>query len=110
MGKNTKPCRQSTDLAYSYIRFSNKEQARGDSLRRQTDPGGAATWCERNGVRLETSLTLQDKGVSGFRGKHRENPDKHALALFLELVKRGRIPRGSYLIVENLDRLTREHV
>ena len=32
------------------------------------------------------------------------------LATFLELVHAGRIARGSYLIVESLDRLTREHI
>jgi DNA invertase Pin-like site-specific DNA recombinase len=56
---------------------------------------------------LDTSLKLEDRGVSGFRGEHRTNP-KHALARFLDEVNRGRVPRGSYLIVENLDRLTRE--
>src|SRR5262249_10577250 len=34
----------------------------------------------------------------------------HALAAFLELVKQGRISKGSYLIVESLDRLSREHI
>jgi DNA invertase Pin-like site-specific DNA recombinase len=45
--------------------------------------------------------------VSGFTGSHRKN-SKHALAHFIDLVERGRVPSGSYLIVENLDRLTRE--
>jgi DNA invertase Pin-like site-specific DNA recombinase len=51
-------------------------------------------------------------GVSGFRGDHRhnDNADRYALAGFLGLVQRGTVPRGSYLIVENLDRLTREHI
>jgi DNA invertase Pin-like site-specific DNA recombinase len=48
--------------------------------------------------------------VSAFSGAHRSNFDRHALAAFLELVKAGRVPRGSYLIVESLDRLTREHI
>ena len=26
------------------------------------------------------------------------------------MVEQGKIPRGSYLIIENLDRLTREHI
>src|SRR4029077_238245 len=58
--------------------------------------------------RLDTSLTLHDLGVSAFRGKHRSNPDKYALACFLKAVEKGRVPRGSYLIIENLDRLSRE--
>jgi DNA invertase Pin-like site-specific DNA recombinase len=95
-------------VAYSYIRFSDPSQAAGDSLRRQTEK--AADWCEDNGVRLDTALTLRDLGRSAFRGKHRENPDRHALAAFLQLVEQGKVPRGSYLVVEALDRLTREDI
>jgi DNA invertase Pin-like site-specific DNA recombinase len=97
-----------TAVAYSYIRFSSPEQARGDSLRRQTELRNA--WLEKTGVFLDTSLTLRDEGVSAFSGAHRENPDRNALAAFLALVKKKRIARGSYLIVESLDRLTREHI
>ncbi len=93
-------------IAYSYLRFSSPAQAEGDSVRRQTALRDA--WLKRNPtVKLDTSLTLVDAGVSGFTGKHRTNK-KHALAMFLDLVERGRVPAGSYLIVENLDRLTRE--
>jgi DNA invertase Pin-like site-specific DNA recombinase len=64
-------------------------------------------WCRRNGVDLDASLSLRDEGVSAFRGKHRRS-DRHALARFLDEVKAGRVPRGSYLVIENLDRLSRE--
>src|SRR5262249_6868156 len=94
-------------IGYSYIRFSSPEQAKGDSLRRQTEAADA--WCHKNGVALATATTLHDLGKSAFLGKHRENPDRYALAAFLKMVERGRVPRGSFLIVENLDRLTREH-
>jgi DNA invertase Pin-like site-specific DNA recombinase len=93
-------------VAYSFIRFSHPSQLEGDSLRRQTED--ARAWCERNKVRLDTNLTLHDLGTSAFRGKHRQNPDVHALAAFLQLIERGRVPKGSYLIIENLDRLSRE--
>lgn len=95
-------------LAYSYIRFSTPQQAQGDSLRRQTE--AAQDWCARNGINLDTSTTLQDLGRSAYTGKHRENADRHALAAFLKLVEGNKVPRGSYLIVENLDRLSREHI
>jgi DNA invertase Pin-like site-specific DNA recombinase len=95
-------------VAYSYIRFSHPDQAKGDSLRRQT--AAAAEWCARNAVRLDTSTTLHDLGRSAFTGAHRTNPDRHALAAFLKLVEAGRVPRGSYLVVENLDRLSREDI
>jgi DNA invertase Pin-like site-specific DNA recombinase len=91
---------------YSYVRFSTPEQAAGDSLRRQTE--AARAWCERNGLALDETTTLRDLGKSAFTGAHRKNPDRHALAAFLKLVEQGRVPRGSYLIIENLDRLTRE--
>jgi DNA invertase Pin-like site-specific DNA recombinase len=93
-------------LGYSYLRFSSTSQADGDSVRRQT--ALRESWLKRHpDVRLDTSLTLVDAGVSGYRGKHRTEK-RHALAQFLDLVERGRVPAGSFLIVENLDRLTRE--
>ncbi len=99
---------KSPALAFSYQRFSSTKQADGDSIRRQTALRDA--WVEKAGAVLDTSLTLRDEGVSAFTGTHRANPDRHALAAFLELVRQGRIPRGSYLIVESLDRLSREHI
>lgn len=98
----------STTTAYSYVRFSSAQQAAGDSLRRQTE--AAADWCKRHKVTLDKSTTLHDLGTSAFAGAHRTNPDRHALAGFLKLVERGKVARGSYLIIENLDRLSREHI
>jgi DNA invertase Pin-like site-specific DNA recombinase len=98
----------STPVAFSYVRFSTPEQRRGDSLRRQTE--AAADWCERHGVSLDTSRTYHDLGKSAYLGEHRKNPDRAALAAFLKLAEDGKVPRGSYLIIEALDRLTREHV
>lgn len=95
-------------LAFSYVRFSTVEQRKGDSLRRQTED--AASWCERNGMKLDESITLHDLGKSAFTGKHRLNPDRNALASFLKLVEAGKVPEGSFLILESLDRLTREHI
>ncbi|MEW9616927.1 recombinase family protein [Shinella sp. S4-D37] len=89
--------------AYSYIRFSSPEQARGDSLRRQTE--GAENWCAERGIELDD--TLRDLGVSAYRGMNRV---EGALRSFLDLVEKGDIEEGSYLIVESLDRLSREAV
>src|SRR5262245_4840427 len=97
-----------TPICYSYIRWSTPQQASGDSLRRQTK--AAADWAARNGFHLDTSLTLHELGKSAFTGEHRKNPDRNALAAFLRLVEQGKIPRDSYLVVEALDRITREHV
>jgi DNA invertase Pin-like site-specific DNA recombinase len=94
--------------AYSYIRFSSPQQATGDSVRRQTE--ATADWCRRHGTALDTSLRLRDEGVSAFKGKNRQNPDVHGLAAFLSAVQSGRVEPGSYLLLENLDRLTREAI
>jgi DNA invertase Pin-like site-specific DNA recombinase len=93
-------------VAYSYIRFSHPDQAKGDSVRRQTEQ--AREWCKRHGLRLDENTTLRDLGKSAYTGEHRRNPDRHALATFLKLVEAGKVPRGSFLIIENLDRLSRE--
>jgi DNA invertase Pin-like site-specific DNA recombinase len=93
-------------VAYSYVRFSSPEQEQGDSLRRQTK--AARLWCDRQEppVRLDTSLQV-DRGISAFRGK---NADIGALGEFLRMVEGGRVRPGDYLVVESLDRLTREEV
>jgi DNA invertase Pin-like site-specific DNA recombinase len=93
-----------TPTAHSYIRFSGKRQERGDSIRRQTE--GARDWAERNKVTLDTSLRI-DKGISAYRGL---NADIGALGAFLKMVERGRVHRGDYLVVESLDRLTRQDI
>jgi DNA invertase Pin-like site-specific DNA recombinase len=93
-----------SEIGFSYLRYSSLPQGEGDSIRRQT--AGARAWCERNGVQFDTATTMEDQGKSAFRGKHRETG---VLAAFLADVEAGRIPRGSYLIVENLDRLSREN-
>jgi DNA invertase Pin-like site-specific DNA recombinase len=95
-------------VGYSYIRFSHPSQAEGDSLRRQLERTRA--WCQKNGVTLDESVTLHDLGVTGFTGLHRSNPDRYALASFVQMVRDGKIRSDSHLIIENLDRLTREHL
>jgi DNA invertase Pin-like site-specific DNA recombinase len=91
-------------LAYSYLRFSSRQQAKGDSQRRQLDATRA--YCERNGLTL-ADITLADLGVSAYRGR---NASEGALARFLAMAEAGDIPVGSRLIVESLDRLSREEV
>ncbi|MEM9958291.1 MAG: recombinase family protein [Pseudomonadota bacterium] len=90
--------------AFSYVRFSAPEQAMGDSLRRQVD--AAKSYCDKNGLELveDENLTFQDLGVSGFCGK---NATEGALRRFRLAVENGQIKEGSFLIVENTDRLSR---
>lgn len=91
--------------AYSYMRFSTAEQSKGDSLNRQTTM--AREWCERHNVPLDTELDLTDKGISAYLGA---NAETGALGVFLAAVRDGTIPRGSWLLVESLDRISRQVV
>jgi DNA invertase Pin-like site-specific DNA recombinase len=89
--------------AYSYLRFSTPEQAKGDSLRRQTALADA--YAKRHGLTLDTELNLRDLGVSAFRG---DNVAVGALGGFLKAIRDGLIPQGSSLLVEALDRVSRQ--
>ena len=93
--------KQQQPLTISYLRFSTPEQLKGDSHRRQTDL--AAEYCQRHGLTLTDRLS--DLGVSAFRGMNL----KSGLADFLDHVRRGDIPKGSTLLVEELDRLSRQN-
>lgn len=46
--------------AYSYVRFSSPEQAKGDSVRRQVE--AAERYAQSHGLRLDDRLT--DAGLS----------------------------------------------
>lgn len=91
--------------AFSYIRFSSKKQQKGESFRRQSE--FAVEVCQENGWVLDESLTLNDLGVSAFRGN---NAKVGALGEFLEAIRTGRVLRGSVLIIESIDRLSRSKV
>lgn len=88
-------------LVYSYLRFSSTDQS---GLRRQVEHGDA--WIRKNG-HTPADIPLQDNGISAFRGK-----DKHTgrLRTFLDLIERGKVAPGSILLVEHLDRLTRQSI
>jgi DNA invertase Pin-like site-specific DNA recombinase len=91
-------------IAYSYLRYSTPQQSEGDSIRRQTV--AAQDWCDRNSVPLDTGTVYEDRGRSGYKGDHRKH--NGALARFLADVSARRIPKGAVLVIENLDRLSRE--
>lgn len=96
---------KSRPRAYSYLRFSRPEQAQGDSLRRQT--AAARAYAAEHGLELDDGLTFRDLGVSAFRGA---NATEGALAAFTQAVDDGRVAPGSYLLVESLDRLSRDKI
>lgn len=89
--------------AYSYLRFSTPDQSLGDSFRRQST--AAQSYASRKGLELDDKLTFQDLGVSAFRGKNLEDGQ---LGAFLTAVQVGKVEAGSYLLVESLDRLSRQ--
>jgi len=89
--------------AYSYIRFSTPEQIKGDSLRRQLE--GSRQWADENNYELDTSL--RDLGVSAYSGANRT---EGSLKKFIDLIEQGQIDEGSVLILESLDRLSREEL
>jgi DNA invertase Pin-like site-specific DNA recombinase len=107
-GKKEQDTRKDTPIrmAYSYLRFSTPEQSKGDSTKRQTEAiAKAAEWCKQQGIPLDD--TLRDPGVSAWKGK---NASLGALSRFLDLVRKGKVARGSFLIIEHIDRLTRQKV
>lgn len=90
-------------IAYSYKRVSSKRQVQGHGPDRQQD--AAEEYAALHGLVLDD--TYHDLGRSAYHSKHLETG---ALGAFLEEVSAGRIQRGSYLLVENLDRLSRDKV
>ena len=92
-------------VVYSYIRFSSRKQEQGDSVRRQASMGAA--WMAKHPEHvLDETLKLQDLGKSAFRGANLDK-DSGNLGKFVALAKDGKIPSGSILMLENLDRYTR---
>lgn len=89
--------------AYSYLRFSTPEQSKGDSLRRQT--ALAEAYAKTHGLALDAELNLKDLGVSAYRGA---NAAVGALGAFLQAVRDRLVPKGSLLLIESLDRVSRQ--
>jgi DNA invertase Pin-like site-specific DNA recombinase len=90
---------------YSYIRWSTPEQRQGDSFRRQLERTRA--YAAKQGMELDESL--RDDGVSAFRGRNmRGGVNAGALGRFLERVQAGDVEPGSVLVVEDLDRMSRQ--
>ena len=87
--------------AVQYCRFSSKRQEEGRSEARQSEAGRA--WCEANGYRHKIII---DRGKSG-TGEARTIGN---LKKFLDDVEGGKYPKGTAVIVENLDRLSREQL
>ena len=92
-------------LAYSYLRISSEQQIKGHGLKRQLEASRA--YAESHGLELTEGRELQEKGKSAYTGA---NVREGTLGRFLEAVRTGTVKPGSYLIVESLDRLSREQI
>jgi len=57
-------------------------------------------------MELDTTLSVRDLGVSAFRGKNRQA----GLGKFLAAVEQGKVKPGSFLLLESLDRLSRQQI
>lgn len=86
---------------FCYVRFSSKKQEHGDSIERQQRL--INDYLEKNNA--EVVEQFNDLGVSAFRGK---NVKAGQLSRFLDRVKKGEIGTGDTLIVESLDRISRQ--
>jgi DNA invertase Pin-like site-specific DNA recombinase len=84
----------------SYQRYSNPAQADGASMQGQA--AIAKRVAEENGLEYEA---ISDHGVSAYKGKNAEEGEPGE---FISNVRTGNIPNNCWLVVENLDRLTRQ--
>ena len=89
--------------AYSYERVSQPQQAKGRGLGRQSD--AALAWASAHGLTLDHSLQLSDAGRSASKGHHLT---KGALGRFLQLAQTGQLGDAPILLVEAIDRLSRQ--
>lgn len=88
--------------AISYARFSSGSQAKGSSIERQLL--SFEKWLEGHRTTY-TPLYLKDEGVSAYKGR---NATKGSLSSFLLCIADGTIKAGDLLVVEAIDRLSRQ--
>ncbi|MDD9156280.1 recombinase family protein [Aliivibrio sp. S4TY2] len=101
-----------THTAYIYSRVSKEAQVNGDGLRRQID--NAFRFIDsKNRELMEKGLPtyvvadelITDRGLSAYKGYN--TAANGGLGAFLEAAKRGEVKRGSLLVVEAVDRISR---
>lgn len=87
---------------YLYIRYSHEKQGDGTSYDRQIDL--AKAYCPT--LIEDDDHIFFDAGKSAYKGKHLKAGGE--LKRFYDRVKSGQIPKGSTLLVEAMDRLSRQ--
>lgn len=93
-----------TQPAWIYARFSSLEQAKGHSLERQLQ--GARALIEARGWLYSPEREMVDEGRSAYHGGNRAVGA--ALYDFEMKARDGHFANGAVLVVESLDRLTRQ--
>jgi len=88
-------------IGISYARFSDPNQADGDSIERQEK--AFRGFCTRHNL-TPLSQGYADRGMSGFKGRHRE---KGELGQLIAAAEAGAFEKGSIIVVEAWDRLGR---
>ncbi|OYR11555.1 recombinase zinc beta ribbon domain protein [Brucella grignonensis] len=78
-------------------------QLKGNSLERQKEK--SKEYAIRHDLQLVENF--EDIGVSAFKGK---NIKEGMLGDFISLIENKTVPAGSYLLIESLDRLSRENI
>jgi DNA invertase Pin-like site-specific DNA recombinase len=96
----------SAKICFSYIRFSSRVQAKGDSERRQLEI--APRVAKEKGWILREDLNAFDLGLSAY---HKENlGDRGSIPAIIAGVQSGKVPKGAVMIIEAFDRLTRADI
>lgn len=100
---NTKLANAPSDrpVVILYVRLSSEEQAEGHGQERQVE--GLRAWCRAEG--LVADALIQDIGFSAYVGAHIR---KGQLGQLIAAIEADRIFPGSMLVMENLDRLSRQ--
>lgn len=89
--------------AYAYIRYSRAVQQTGDSENRQL----TALDLFETSTGTPIAEVVYDKGKSAFRG---DNARSGNFKEMLDRMESGAIRKGDYLVVESIDRITRQRV
>lgn len=93
-----------TKKCFPYVRFSSTRQEDGSTRTRQNELIDA--FVTKHG--LDVDRHLEDAGTSAHRGKNAGS--EGVLGQFLRQVRMGEIDKGSYLLIENFDRLSRDKI
>lgn len=93
-------------IAIPYVRMSTAEQLKGSSMQRQSSL--IREYADKNDLELDLETDYTDIGKSAYKSRHLKK--EAGLARFLEAVQVGKIKPGTILIIESLDRLSRQEI